>query len=90
MAKVAQIGGASIEVATATAAFWQETGAQYRAAASSTVTQGATRAALKTRVAWIGAAFLLIYVGTSSDLEDILVVVILTLRQESKCHSGAG
>lgn len=77
MTKTPQIGGASIEIATATAAFWRETGAHYRAGARSAATEGATRAALKTRVAWVGAAFLLIYVGTLSDSKAILVMIFL-------------
>lgn len=82
------IGGAFIEVVTATAAFWKESGAQFRATMSLEASKGATRAALKTRVAWISAVFLLLYVGTSVSLTVCRLKLIQV--QVLKFHSEDG
>lgn len=82
------IGGAFIEVVTATAAFWKESGARFRATMSVGASKGATRAALKTRVAWVSAAFLLLYVGTSTFCRR--AEIKLTRTQVSKYRSEDG
>lgn len=56
---------------TATAAFWKESGARFRATMSADASKGATRAALKTRVAWVSASFLLLYVGMSESFQTV-------------------
>lgn len=82
------IGGATIEISTATAAFWKESGAHYRANSSSDAAKGATRAALKTRVAWVSAIFLLIYVGIEVSLGGWLVNFMIEVRNGGEFDSG--
>ena len=83
------IGGAIMEMATGTAAFWHESGARYRASMSNEQsTKGATRAALKTRVAWVSAIFLLIYVGIEVSLGGWIVQFMLEVRNGKNFESG--
>lgn len=52
------------ELAVCTATFWQETGNAYRERSrNDTEEKGMTRKAIKNKVTWICAAFLLIYMG---------------------------
>lgn len=54
----------AVEIATGAAAFWSETGAKYTGAnRTDGENKGMTRQALKQRVTWICAVFLLCYVG---------------------------
>jgi fucose permease len=82
------IGGATLELATSTAAFWQMTGQRFRATLSDDVIRGATRAALKTRVAWVSAIFLLIYVGIEVALGGWIVEFMIQVRNGAPFQSG--
>ena len=82
------IAGAAIELATSTAAFWQESGARFRASTHSEGIHGATRAALKARVVWISAAFLLVYVGIEVSLGGWIVQFMLEVRKSKQFQSG--
>lgn len=50
--------------------------------------RGATRSALKTRVAWISALFLLIYVGIEVSLGGWIVQFMLEVRHGGNFESG--
>lgn len=82
------IGGALIELLTATSAFWQESGARFRATISVEAASGATRAALKTRVAWVSAIFLLCYVGIEVSLGGWVVNFMMEIRKGQPFESG--
>lgn len=82
------IGGATVELATSTAAFWTMTGHRFRAALSDDAIRGATRAALKTRVAWVSAVFLLIYVGIEVALGGWIVEFMIQVRDGHPFQSG--
>jgi fucose permease len=82
------IGAAALELVTSTAAFWKETGLRFRAALSDDAVRGATRAALKTRVAWVSAVFLLIYVGIEVALGGWIVEFMIQVRDGAPFQSG--
>lgn len=82
------IGGALVELLTATSAFWQESGARFRATISAEAASGATRAALKTRVAWVSAVFLLCYVGIEVSLGGWIVNFMIEIRKGQEFESG--
>ena len=82
------VGGALLEIATQVAAFWKESGAKYRATISEEAARGATRAALKTRVAWISAVFLLVYVGIEVALGGWIVNFMIEVRSGNEFDSG--
>lgn len=82
------IVGAALELATSTAAFWHMTGVRFRATLSNDVIRGATRAALKTRVAWVSAVFLLIYVGIEVALGGWIVEFMIQVREGKPFQSG--
>ena len=82
------IAGAVIELATSAAAFWTATGANFRATMSDENTRGATRTALKTRVAWVSAIFLLVYVGIEVSLGGWIVQFMLEVRNGKEFESG--
>ncbi len=50
--------------------------------------RGATRTALKTRVAWISAVFLLVYVGIEVSLGGWIVQFMLEVRKGGHFESG--
>ena len=77
-----------IELLTATTAFWRESGARFRSTMSDPTFRGATRSALKTRVAWISAFFLLIYVGIEVALGGWIVVFMIEVRDGGDFESG--
>lgn len=82
------IGAAFIELLTALAAFHKESGARFRATMSAEAASGATRAALKTRVAWVSAIFLLIYVGIEVALGGWIVNFMIETRDGQPFQSG--
>ena len=82
------IGGAVIEGATAVAAFWNETSVKFRASASSASQKGQTRMALKQRVTWVAAIFLLVYVGIEVALGGWIVEFMIKVRDAQEFESG--
>jgi fucose permease len=82
------IGGAALELCTSAAAFWHMAGLRFRAALSDDAIRGATRAALKTRVAWVSAVFLLIYVGIEVALGGWIVEFMIQVRKGNAFASG--
>lgn len=82
------IGGAVIEIITSTLAFWKETGIKFRMQMTDDGVRGATRAALKTRVAWVSAIFLLIYVGIEVALGGWIVEFMIQVRDGKPFESG--
>ena len=82
------IGLAVAELATSTAAFWHETGIKFRSVMTDDAVRGATRAALKTRVAWVSAIFLLIYVGIEVALGGWIVEFMIQVRGAKPFQSG--
>lgn len=82
------IGAASIELITAVAAFWKESGARFRATVSAGASDHATRAALKTRVAWMCSLFLLVYVGIEVGLGGWIVNFMIEIRHGEEFESG--
>ncbi|KPI40594.1 Bypass of stop codon protein 6 [Cyphellophora attinorum] len=82
------IAAAVLELAASTAAFWDMTGLKFRQLMSDDAVRGATRAALKTRVAWIGAVFLLVYVGIEVALGGWIVEFMIQVRDGQPFESG--
>lgn len=77
-----------LELVTSTAAFWKESGTRFRLTLSDDTIRGATRAALKTRVAWVSAFFLLVYVGIEVALGGWVVTFMIEVRNGSQFESG--
>ena len=73
---------ASLELVTGVGAFWHENGAEFRRKSTSTGggSKGRTRAALKLRVTWIIAIFLLLYVGAEVSLSGWIVTFMIKQR----------
>lgn len=64
------------ELAVCTATFWQETGAAYKEKSrNNTEERGMTRKAIKNKVTWIAAAFLLVYMGAEGHRPPVLEAV---------------
>lgn len=84
------IGGAAIELAASSAAFWPETGAKFRAANPRTTDKkgGRTKEALSNRVTWICSLFLLAYVGVEVALGGWIVTFMIQVRQGTPFASG--
>lgn len=87
------IGAAAIELATSVHAFWECTGAVYRAANPRTSGQGSRlkEAILQkpaARVSWLAALFLLGYVGIEVGLGGWIVVFMINVRDGARFASG--
>jgi len=82
------IGAAALELLTSTVAFWKESGTRFRMSLSDETIRGATRAALKTRVAWVSAFFLLVYVGIEVALGGWVVTFMIEVRNGAEFESG--
>lgn len=76
------LGLSVLELGTGVAAFWAEDGAAFRRKNSSEAAMegGRTRAALKSRVTWTIAVFLLIYVGAEVSLSGWVVTFMIRHR----------
>jgi fucose permease len=87
---VLQIGAAAVELATSVAAFWPETGKKFRSTTTTDQSQskGATREALKQRVTWVSAIFLLIYVGIEVALGGWIVTYLIRVRNGDPFAAG--
>jgi fucose permease len=85
-----QIGAASLELATSAASFWRETGPKFRSTYSTDGSQnkGATREAIKQRVTWVSAIFLLIYVGIEVSLGGWIVTYMIRVRNSDPFAAG--
>ena len=89
------IGVVALEQVCALAAFWEDDAAAFKEAnkkadevAGSAEQQGGARAAMKTRVTWICAAFLLAYVGTEVSLGGWVVEFMIQVRHGEHFSSG--
>ncbi|KAL8841616.1 MAG: hypothetical protein Q9170_000830 [Blastenia crenularia] len=80
---------AALEIGTGSVAFWSETGSKYadanRVDGEST---GMTRQALKQKVTWICALFLLCYVGLEVSLGGWIVNFMIRVRHGEPFSSG--
>lgn len=75
------LGMSIIELGTGVSAFWKEDGAAFRQKNDSAATDGGrTRAALKSRVTWTIAVYLLIYVGAEVSLSGWVVTFMIQHR----------
>lgn len=85
-----QIGAAAVELATSAASFWPETGPRFRSmhATDHSQNKGATREALKQRVTWVSAIFLLIYVGIEVALGGWIVTYLIRVRNGDPFAAG--
>ncbi len=85
-----QIGAAAVELATSLASFWRETGQKFRSttATDNSQNKGATREALKQRVTWVSAIFLLIYVGIEVALGGWIVTYLIRVRNGDPFAAG--
>ena len=84
------IGVVALEICGGAWAFWRETGLKYRDDNSSADSneKGKTRLALKQKVTWICAAFLLAYVGTEVSLGGWIVTFMIRIRHGQPFASG--
>ena len=84
------IEAAAVELATSMASFWQETGHKFRStnARDQSQNKGATRGALKKRVAWVSAVFLLMYVGIEVALGGWIVTYLIRVRNGDPFAAG--
>ena len=84
------IGVVALEICGGTWAFWNESGLKYRDDNSSADSdeKGKTRLALKQKVTWICAAFLLAYVGTEVSLGGWIVTFMIRVRHGQPFASG--
>ena len=80
----------TLEICAATWAFWEETGLKYRDDNSSADSdeKGKTMLALKQKVTWICAVFLLTYVGTEVSLGGWIVTFMIRVRHGQPFASG--
>ena len=90
MSDIRQIGAAALELATCVASFWPETGRRFRSTngAENSRNKGATREALKKRVAWVSAFFLLIYMGIEVALGGWIVTYLIHVRNGDPFAAG--
>ena len=84
------IGMVTLEICAGTWAFWKETGLKYRDDNSNADSdeKGKTRLALKQKVTWICAIFLLVYVGTEVSLGGWIVTFMIRVRHGQPFASG--
>ena len=84
------IGMVTLEMCGGTWAFWKETGLKYRDDNSNADSdeKGKTRLALKQKVTWILAIFLLAYVGTEVSLGGWIVTFMIRVRHGQPFASG--
>lgn len=84
------IGMVTLEMCGGTWAFWKETGLKYRDDNSNADSdeKGKTRLALKQKVTWILAIFLLAYVGTEVSLGGWIVTFMIHVRRGQPFASG--
>ncbi|KAF6232089.1 hypothetical protein HO173_009683 [Letharia columbiana] len=84
------IGVVTLEICGGTWAFWKETGAKYRDDNSSADSdeKGKTSLALKQKVTWICAVFLLAYAGTEVSLGGWIVTFMIRVRHGQPFASG--
>ena len=84
------IGMVTLEICGGTWAFWKETGLKYRDDNSNADSdeKGKTRLALKQKVTWICAIFLLVYVGTEVALGGWIVTFMMRVRHGQPFASG--
>lgn len=90
MSGYSQIGAAVLELSTSAASFWQETAQKFRSTCETENFQakGATREALKQRVTWVSAIFLLIYVGIEVALGGWIVTYMIRVRNGDPFDAG--
>ncbi len=84
------IGVVTLEICACTWAFWEETGLKYcddNSSANSDET-GKLMLALKQKVTWICAVFLLAYVGTEVSLGGWIVTFMIRVRHSQPFASG--
>ncbi len=80
---------AAVEIMTGAAAFWSETGRKYtRVNRADGEGKGMTRQALRQKVTWICAAFLLCYVGLEVSLGGWVVNFMIRVRHGDPFSSG--
>ncbi|KAI4207142.1 MAG: hypothetical protein LQ346_000720 [Caloplaca aetnensis] len=80
---------AAVEILTGAAAFWSETGSKYtRVNRADGEGKGMTRQALRQKVTWICAAFLLCYVGLEVSLGGWVVNFMIRVRHGEPFSSG--
>lgn len=84
------VGVVALEICAGPWAFWEETGLKYRDDNSSADSdeKGKTRLALKQKVTWICAVFLLAYVGTEVSLGGWIVTFMIRVRHGQPFASG--
>lgn len=87
---VRQIGAAALELATCVASFWPETGRRFRNThgADNSRNKGALREALKRRVVWVSAFFILIYEGIEVALGGWIVTYLIQVRNGDPFAAG--
>ncbi|KAL9001370.1 MAG: hypothetical protein Q9169_000261 [Polycauliona sp. 2 TL-2023] len=82
-------GLSALEILTGTWAFWSETGAKYvDVNRTDGADKGMTRKALKKKVTWICAIFLLCYVGLEVSLGGWIVNFMIRVRKGAPFPSG--
>ncbi|KAI4104512.1 MAG: hypothetical protein LQ339_003815 [Xanthoria mediterranea] len=82
-------GLSALEILTGTWAFWSETGAKYiDVNRTDGADKGMTRKALKQKVTWICASFLLCYVGLEVSLGGWIVNFMIRVRKAQPFPSG--
>ncbi len=79
-----------MELTTSVASFWPETGSKFRSTISTEHSQNKrpTREALKERVTWVSAVFLLIYVGIEVALGGWIVTFMIRIRNGDPFAAG--
>ena len=83
------IGAAGIEVMFSASTFWARTGTVFRESQSGFSTEdGSIKEALKIRVVWISAIFLLIYVGIEVSIGGWVVSFMLDVRHVAPFNAG--
>lgn len=80
----------AIDSAAGTAAFWAESGKEFRRknVIGEGEDKGRTRQSLKNKITWILSGFLLFYVGTEVSLGGWIITFMTTVRQGSAYQSG--
>jgi fucose permease len=83
------VGAAALELVIGTSAFWPDNGEAYSSEFTrSSGNKGGLRAALTHRVTWIGATFLLIYVGAEVALGGWIVTFMIRIRDSDPFAAG--
>ncbi|RDL41656.1 uncharacterized protein BP5553_01635 [Venustampulla echinocandica] len=85
------LAGSAVELLTSASTFWSQTGATYLAENPRTAGEksGRTREALRNKVTWIFAIFILAYCGAEVSLSGWIVVFMTRVRGASSFAGGA-